>query len=253
MAGDRRWSRRTDNGVVATRRMRERVIRRGRPQHVASSPRPRCTSEWARPTSTSTGTATKPRPLRALRGSAALITPWNAPFMLSTWKVGPGARGGLHRRGEATGVGPTYVLADGRHRRGGRPAAGVLNVVQGLGQEAGAALTRIRTSPASPSPARPTTAQSIVPSRRRAPHAAVARARREVAVRGVRRRRPRGGGRAEPSASTTTPARSACGDAPARRALDLRGVPPAPLPATVRRTLEHRRARWSKATTRSAR
>ena len=73
-------------------------------------------------------------------GVAALITPWNAPLMLSTWKVGP-----------ALAAGNTVVLKPPEWspltcsmlaeiaREQGVPA-GVLNVVQGAGHDAGAAL-----------------------------------------------------------------------------------------------------------------
>jgi aminomuconate-semialdehyde/2-hydroxymuconate-6-semialdehyde dehydrogenase len=74
-------------------------------------------------------------------GVAVIITPWNAPLMLATWRIGP-----------ALAAGDTVVLkppewapltaslfADLAHEAG--LPAGVFNVVQGLGTEAGAALT----------------------------------------------------------------------------------------------------------------
>ena len=36
---------------------------------------------------------TRNRVIRMPSGPAAVITPWNAPFMLSTWKTAPGAGG----------------------------------------------------------------------------------------------------------------------------------------------------------------
>ncbi len=73
-------------------------------------------------------------------GVAALITPWNAPFMLTTWKVGPALAAG-----DTVVVKPpewaplTCSLLADLATEAGVPA-GVLNVVQGIGEEAGAAL-----------------------------------------------------------------------------------------------------------------
>ncbi len=73
-------------------------------------------------------------------GVAALVTPWNAPFMLTTWKVGP-----------ALAAGSTIVLKPPEwaplscsllaeiSAAAGLPD-GVLNVVQGIGEVAGASL-----------------------------------------------------------------------------------------------------------------
>jgi acyl-CoA reductase-like NAD-dependent aldehyde dehydrogenase len=75
-------------------------------------------------------------------GVAALITPWNAPLMLTTWKVGPALAAG-----DTVVVKPpewaplTCSLLADVAREAGLPA-GVLNVVQGIGEEAGAALAR---------------------------------------------------------------------------------------------------------------
>ncbi len=73
-------------------------------------------------------------------GVAALITPWNAPFMLTTWKVGPALAAG-----DTVVVKPPEwapltcsIMAD-LAAEAGIPA-GVLNVVHGIGEEAGAAL-----------------------------------------------------------------------------------------------------------------
>jgi acyl-CoA reductase-like NAD-dependent aldehyde dehydrogenase len=73
-------------------------------------------------------------------GVAALITPWNAPLMLTTWKVGPALAAG-----DTVVVKPpewaplTCSLLADVARDAGVPA-GVLNVVQGIGEDAGAAL-----------------------------------------------------------------------------------------------------------------
>lgn len=75
-------------------------------------------------------------------GVAGLITPWNAPFMLETWKVAP-----------ALATGNTVVLKPAEWSplsanliaeiidKAGLPA-GVFNVVHGFGETAGAALVR---------------------------------------------------------------------------------------------------------------
>lgn len=74
-------------------------------------------------------------------GVSALITPWNAPFMLSTWKVGPALASGntvVLKPAEWTPF-TCSMLADFAEEAGLPP--GVFNVVQGFGEEAGAALT----------------------------------------------------------------------------------------------------------------
>jgi acyl-CoA reductase-like NAD-dependent aldehyde dehydrogenase len=73
-------------------------------------------------------------------GVTALITPWNAPLMLSTWKIGPALAAGntvVLKPAEWTPL-TASMLAD-LALEAGLPS-GVLNVVQGIGEEAGAAL-----------------------------------------------------------------------------------------------------------------
>jgi acyl-CoA reductase-like NAD-dependent aldehyde dehydrogenase len=73
-------------------------------------------------------------------GVAALITPWNAPFMLSTWKVGPALAAGCTAVLKPPEWAPlTCSLLADLAEEADLPT-GVLNVVQGLGEEAGAAL-----------------------------------------------------------------------------------------------------------------
>ena len=78
--------------------------------------------------------------VRRPKGVAGLITPWNAPFMLATWKLAP-----------CLAAGCTVVLKPAeldaadrqpvpRDRRGGGLPPGVFNIVHGLGEDAGAAL-----------------------------------------------------------------------------------------------------------------
>ena len=75
-------------------------------------------------------------------GVAALITPWNAPLMLSTWKIGPALAAGdtvVLKPAEWTPLTASF-FAD-LTLKAGIPA-GVFNVVFGIGTEAGAALTQ---------------------------------------------------------------------------------------------------------------
>ena len=74
-------------------------------------------------------------------GVAALITPWNAPLMLSTWKIGPALAAGdtvVLKPAEWTPLSASF-FAD-LTKQAGIPD-GVFNVVNGFGAEAGAALT----------------------------------------------------------------------------------------------------------------
>jgi 5-carboxymethyl-2-hydroxymuconic-semialdehyde dehydrogenase len=73
-------------------------------------------------------------------GVAALITPWNAPLMLATWKIAPALAAGdtvVLKPAEWTPL--TASLFADLTRRAGLPD-GAFNVVQGYGNEAGAAL-----------------------------------------------------------------------------------------------------------------
>jgi betaine-aldehyde dehydrogenase/5-carboxymethyl-2-hydroxymuconic-semialdehyde dehydrogenase len=73
-------------------------------------------------------------------GPAAVITPWNAPFMLSTWKTAPALAAGCTVVLKPAEWSPLScsLLAELAHEAGLPP--GVFNVVQGIGEEAGAAL-----------------------------------------------------------------------------------------------------------------
>jgi len=74
-------------------------------------------------------------------GVAVIITPWNAPLMLATWRIGPALAAGdtvVLKPPEWAPLTASY-FADLAHEAG--LPDGVFNVVQGLGTEAGAALT----------------------------------------------------------------------------------------------------------------
>jgi 5-carboxymethyl-2-hydroxymuconic-semialdehyde dehydrogenase len=79
--------------------------------------------------------------LRQPIGPVGVITPWNTPFMLSTWKIAPALAAGctvVHKPAEWSPL--TAMLLAEICLEAGLPA-GVLNVVHGYGEEAGRALT----------------------------------------------------------------------------------------------------------------
>lgn len=74
-------------------------------------------------------------------GPVGVITPWNTPFMLSTWKIAPALAAGctvVHKPAELSPV-TARLLAEICHEADLPP--GVLNLVNGYGEEAGRALT----------------------------------------------------------------------------------------------------------------
>src|SRR3990167_1250049 len=74
-------------------------------------------------------------------GPVGVITPWNTPFMLSTWKIAPALAAGctvVHKPAELSPL-TARILAE-ICREAGLPA-GVLNLVNGMGEGAGKALT----------------------------------------------------------------------------------------------------------------
>ncbi|MEP6892312.1 MAG: aldehyde dehydrogenase [Gaiellaceae bacterium] len=83
---------------------------------------------------------TSNRVIRMPSGPAVVITPWNAPLMLSTWKIAPALAAGspvILKPAEWSPL-SCSLLADLAVEAGFPP--GVLNVVQGIGEEVGAAL-----------------------------------------------------------------------------------------------------------------
>ncbi|MDB4020510.1 5-carboxymethyl-2-hydroxymuconate semialdehyde dehydrogenase, partial [Planktomarina temperata] len=74
-------------------------------------------------------------------GPVGVITPWNTPFMLSTWKIAPALAAGctvVHKPAEASPL-TARILVEIAEEAGLPP--GVLNTVQGYGEDAGKALT----------------------------------------------------------------------------------------------------------------
>lgn len=75
-------------------------------------------------------------------GPVGVITPWNTPFMLSTWKIAPALAAGctvVHKPAEFSPI-TASVLARIAEKAGLPP--GVWNLVNGFGEDAGAALTQ---------------------------------------------------------------------------------------------------------------
>ncbi len=73
-------------------------------------------------------------------GPAVVITPWNAPFMLATWKLAPALAAGnsvIHKPAEWSPL-SAALLAQLADEAGFPP--GAYNLVQGIGEEVGAAL-----------------------------------------------------------------------------------------------------------------
>ena len=78
-------------------------------------------------------------------GPVGVITPWNTPFMLSTWKIAPALAAGctvVHKPAEWSPLSAVILaeLMDDVIQTNGLPA-GVVNLVHGRGETAGKALT----------------------------------------------------------------------------------------------------------------
>ncbi|MCL4135066.1 UNVERIFIED_CONTAM: hypothetical protein GTU68_020935 [Idotea baltica] len=74
-------------------------------------------------------------------GPVGIITPWNTPFMLSTWKIAPALAAGctvVHKPAEFSPITARILLEIAEES--GLPA-GVWNLVNGMGEDAGRALT----------------------------------------------------------------------------------------------------------------
>ena len=121
--------------AMLERSLRARVIPRGARNYRSYAELAETYEErlWS-----SSGTAN--RVLRMPTGPAAVVTPWNAPFMLSTWKTAPALAAGSTVVLKPPEWAPLScsLLADLTDEAGFPP--GVFNVVQGIGEEAGAAL-----------------------------------------------------------------------------------------------------------------
>ena len=78
--------------------------------------------------------------LREPVGVVGQIIPWNFPLLMAAWKLGPALATRQHRRAQARRADPADRAAAGRAHRRGRVPDGVVNVVPGFGETAGAAL-----------------------------------------------------------------------------------------------------------------
>ena len=79
--------------------------------------------------------------MRTPVGPVAVITPWNTPFMLATWKIAPALAAGctvVHKPAELSPL-TAMILAEISRDAGIPP--GVWNTVNGIGETAGKALT----------------------------------------------------------------------------------------------------------------
>jgi 5-carboxymethyl-2-hydroxymuconic-semialdehyde dehydrogenase len=79
--------------------------------------------------------------IRSPIGPVGIITPWNTPFMLSTWKIAPALAAGctvVHKPAELSPL-TAYILDEVSEEAGIPP--GVWNMVNGFGEVAGKALT----------------------------------------------------------------------------------------------------------------
>lgn len=115
--------------------LRARVISRGARNYRAYA---ELSASYTERAWSSNGTLN--RVIRMPAGPAVVITPWNAPFMLSTWKTAPALAAGCTVVLKPAEWSPLScsLLAD-LAAEAGLPT-GVFNVVQGIGEEAGAAL-----------------------------------------------------------------------------------------------------------------
>ncbi len=121
--------------AMLLRSLRARVIARGARNFRAYADLAAAHEEraWS-----SNGTAN--RVVRRPSGPVVVITPWNAPFMLSTWKTAPALAAGctvILKPAEWSPLSASLLadLADEAEL-----PSGVFNVVQGIGEEVGAAL-----------------------------------------------------------------------------------------------------------------
>ena len=77
-------------------------------------------------------------------GPVGVITPWNTPFMLSTWKIAPALAAGctvVHKPAEWSPAHSANMLARPRRGQAGLPDGVYGTLVHGIGEEAGKALT----------------------------------------------------------------------------------------------------------------
>ncbi len=102
--------------------------------------------------------------IRRPRGVAGLITPWNVPFMLATWKLAPCLAAGCTVVLKPAELSPLSAsLLPEIMEEAGVPK-GVFNIVHGIGEEAGAALVAHPDVPLISFTGETTTGQTIMRS-----------------------------------------------------------------------------------------
>lgn len=74
-------------------------------------------------------------------GVAALVVPWNAPLMIAVWKLAPALAAGCTVVIKTSEDAPLAVARLGQLAQAAGFPAGVVNVIHGIGAEAGSALT----------------------------------------------------------------------------------------------------------------
>ncbi len=98
-------------------------------------------------------------------GVAGQIIPWNFPLLMAAWKIGPGARGGLHGRAEARRADAAHRAAARRAGARGRPARGRPQRDHRATAIPARRSSITRASTRSPSPARRSSAARSAPRR----------------------------------------------------------------------------------------
>jgi 5-carboxymethyl-2-hydroxymuconic-semialdehyde dehydrogenase len=78
--------------------------------------------------------------IRRPRGVAGLITPWNVPFMLATWKIAPCLASGCTLVLKPAELSPLSASLLPEIMEAAGVPAGVFNIVHGIGEDAGASL-----------------------------------------------------------------------------------------------------------------
>lgn len=121
--------------AMLERSLKARVIGRGARNYRAYA---ELSTQYVERAWSSNGTEN--RVIRNPSGPAVVITPWNAPFMLSTWKTAPALAAGCTVVLKPAEWSPLScsLLFDLVDEAGFPP--GVFNLVQGIGEEVGAAL-----------------------------------------------------------------------------------------------------------------
>ena len=168
---------------------------RGRPPTSATSPRP---SQHFHSEAYRTDQLALNYTLRQPRGVAGLLSPWNLPLYLFTWKVAPALATGNTVVAKPSELTPTtaHLLAEICQEVGLPP--GVLNVVHGYGHKVGAALVAHPAVPTISFTGGTAVGAEIARSRGAAVQAPDAGAGRQEPQHHLRRRRP-GRRRSRPS------------------------------------------------------